>query len=215
MEVLRQSSLKTWQTCRAAFYAEYILGLNLGLGDPNLDFGTYIHLQAENYHKGLPYNAEALAEYISAVPANEADEVERRFEFVPVRPTTGEKLPWNFTGTIDRVYQGQLFDLKTSRSSWSQRRADEDLQATAYSYYWWQTYDDIPDFSFTVLRKDKRSNGGRFPLQTVTTHRTLEDFDRFWLFCYATINNIKRETIWPCTCRDQAHAAFSNQEIYV
>lgn len=228
---LRQSQIKCWLTCRAQYYAQYILGINLGEGDPNMDFGTFVHKQVENYHLGLDYDDHYLAPYMEVYQPEDFTRVELAFKFTPVLPELYNRhnLPAVFTGVIDRYWkQDGLHDLKTSQSSYSQTKVDAPLgisssfgydgtglQATAYCYYWWQNRGTLVPFTFDVLRKDTKKNGQAYPLQRVTTTRTVEDFKNFWLLCNTIINDISDETEWACTCKSQVHAVWSNKEITV
>lgn len=226
-EYLRQSQIKAWLNCPAQYYAQYVLGINLGEHDPNMEYGTYIHKQVEEYHLGHEYDATDLGPYLEVYSPDDFTRVELAFSFTPHLPgslTGRDNLPAYFTGIIDRYWKEDgLHDFKTSQSSYSQNKIDAPLgistsfgydgtglQATAYCYYWWQNRGTLVPFTFDVLRKDRKKKGERYPLQRVTTTRTVEDFKNFWLLCNKLINDISNEEVWPCNCRSRAHAVWSN-----
>lgn len=230
---LRQSSLNAWITCRAKYYGQYVLGLRLGDGDPNLEFGTMLHKQVEHYHQGKPYDVELLKPYTDEFPAvPEDDQCEVPFSVPLIHPGSGQSLPWILTGTIDRINAlSGLYDLKTTRYSISQAAIDNPLvgyglQATTYLYAAWtdqwrlgageiKLVDLQPKpMSFIIWRKDLRANGERFPVKTITTTRNFADFADFWELCRRVIAQIEQETVFPCSCRNQEHAWLSNPEIY-
>lgn len=217
MEALRQSSVKTWLQCRALFYGRYILGLDLDSTDPNLEYGTLFHQNVERYHLGGPYDAELIAAYTEQVPVNghaHRQWLELPFNFCPRHPVTGQELDIPFTGTIDRVVEHiSLYDLKTSRTSWSQKRADEDIQATAYAYYWWQEKGELLPFTFVIVRKDWKPTSRFAPLQMVTTTRTEADFAQFFNLLCTIGREIKSESRYPCSCRDGQHKWLEFKEV--
>ena len=205
---LRQSSIRAWEYCPAKYRATYELGLNLGEYDPNLMYGTMVHKMVEEYHLtglGNPLIDRYTGEYQSR------DFVYVEHSFSWDMPLTGI----TFTGTIDRIREHDLRDFKTSKVSYSQRRVDEDIQATAYLAYWYDKTGDIVPFGFDVLRKDKRANGAEFPLQVLATTRTREQLKMFELYCEQIAEAISRETEFRCTCRTQEHAVFSRTELYI
>jgi hypothetical protein len=168
-----------------------------------------VHKQVENYHLGEEYDQEIVAPYAAVVPVNDNNtQVEVSFKFTPVY--NDEPLRAEVTGIIDRMDDTGLYDLKTSSVSWSQKRADEDLQATMYCYYAYQTYGKLLPFTFVVYRKDWKPTSRFDQIQFVTTTRTPSDFDRLWLLMNKAINDIQAETEWPCHCRNLEHAVWSN-----
>lgn len=206
---LRQSSIKCWEKCRAQYFAQYILGINLGEYEPALFNGTMVHAEIEKYHLGKMYDETIVAPYAEVIKPVVGEFVEERFEFVPDH--LGEKLPVPVTGIIDRVMPGEaLYDLKTSSTSWSQRRADEDLQATLYLYYWYQEHSELLPFTFVIYRKDWKPTSRFDQIQTVTTTRSVKDFDRLWLHMYKTLEDISNEEEWSCACKNQEHSVWSN-----
>ena len=211
---LRQSMIKQWYYCKAAYYASYILGVPLGLGEIALDYGTAFHKEVENYHNGQPYDKELLAGYTAVVPIKA--QVEVSFEFRP--RYKGDEFPVLLTGTIDRISDIELSDFKTSSVSYSQAKVDAPLgiqsswgfdgtglQATMYLYYWWHTTGKLLPFSFIVYRKDKPNWEPARRIQIVTTTRTLEDFDNFWLFAFKTWEDIQLERDFKCSCKNKEH----------
>lgn len=206
---LSQSAITSWEFCRAKFYAEYILGLKLSDNDPNLWYGRHVHKQVENYHLGHDYDADIVRRYAEVYPSPAFVSVEQRFSFQPAL------LDIPFNGVIDRVAATGLHDVKTSTGSWSQRRADESIQATSYLAYWHHATGELVPFTFDVLRKDQRTNGEAFPLQSVTTHRTLDQLKAWQYQVAKLVHDINQEYIFACSCSSQEHAIWSRQELPV
>lgn len=214
MESLRQSSLNCWLHCKAEYYIKYILEVKIDDADPNMAFGSYFHQQIENYHKGKKYDSVLIAPYAELYPVDTTIDVELPFEVVLRHPETNEPLPLPFTGIIDQVTSEELRDIKTSRVSWSQNKADGELQATGYLYYWWQSFNKLQPFTYVVYRKDWQATSRFKRIQTVTTTRSVEDFTAFWLLCNKVINDIKAEDIWNCTCMSQEHAWLTAPNVF-
>lgn len=215
---LRQSSLKSFLTCPAQFYERYVLELP-EVFSPVLDLGTHYHKEVERYHLGQDHDQKLIEPYIQAVKPVEGELIEHQFEYVMKHPILGTELDIPFTGTIDRVVPNEfLADLKTSSTSWSQTKADKTmpdfsgwfpemsgLQATAYCYYWWQEHGELLPFDFVIFRKDIKKNGDKYPVKSVRTYRTLEDFAHFYDLCEKVIYDIKHEKDWSCQCQNQEH----------
>jgi hypothetical protein len=210
MSTLSQSAIKCWDTCPAKYYAQYVLGVNLGQGDVHMDWGTAFHKEVESYHLGTRYNEELISSYVAQYPRLDGDAVEVGFEFTPRLPATDEALPVTLTGIIDRLSWNEIRDLKTSSVSWSQRRADEDIQATLYCYFIWQELGELLPFTFMIYRKDWKPTSRFSQIQEVTTTRTVEDFKSFWLMTNKVILDIQSESVFPCTCRNEEHKIWSN-----
>lgn len=71
-------------------------------------------------------------------------------------PIPGVDVP--FVGIIDLIDNGFLVDHKTSNKSWSQSRADSDLQVTAYTYAYWAMRGEFPlGFRFDVAVKELKT----------------------------------------------------------
>jgi hypothetical protein len=216
---LRQSTIRSWLTCRAEFYEKFVLGLPQEF-IPVLELGTHYHKEVENYHRGQPYDAALIASYVEAVKPVPGELIEYEFSYIPRHPIFGTELDIPFTGTIDRVNPGEaLRDFKTSSSSWSQTKADKalpdlsgwypdtsGLQATAYCMYWWQEHGELLPFDFVVLRKDTKKDGSIYPVKSVRTVRTVEQFAQFFDLCQQVITDIQTETAWACTCINQRHS---------
>lgn len=192
MTTLRQSSIKTWLKCPRDYYEKYILELPQAF-DINLDFGHRVHAAIENYHKGQPYEAELIKDYTEAYAPDDINESERQFALIVTSDIV-------LTGTIDGINHQELRDFKTSASSWSQRRADEDLQATAYTWAWYQMTGKLLPFSFIILRKDWLPTSRFKPVQVVTTSRTLDQLRDFELLCQKVAGEIEQEYLWECKC---------------
>lgn len=201
LKALSVSKLRCWLTCPADFYDKYILGIEEY--NPDFDFGSRYHKAVEVYHL-TGETIDLIKAYTDIVPRDHVVEVEKPFEAILRHPETLEPLPLPFRGIIDAVgVSGALIDLKTSEKSWSQRKADEDLQATAYLYYWWQEHGELPEFNFVVARKHPTPRIK--PLDILTTKRTIQDFANFWLLANKTIKDIQAEETWACRCYNQAH----------
>lgn len=131
--------------------------------------------------------------------------VEERIENIFLQhPRTGESLPLPMTLVIDRVVsEDKLSDLKTSNAAWNQDKVDKDIQATIYSFAWWQITGVLPEFEFVVVRKNP---GPRTKaLDIFTTNRDISDFAEIWDWAKLIIQEIQLATEYPCTCYDGAH----------
>lgn len=218
---LRQSSIRSWLKCRAEYFGQYVLGLDLYYADPALDFGTHFHTQVENYHLGKPYDQGLIAPYVAQYEQADFEAIEEPFSFVPVNPSTGEALRASITGRVDRRTKTAMHDVKTSRTSYSQAKVDAvtgsqglwydgtGLQPTIYLWQHWQTHGELLPFIFDVYRKDKPQWEPERRLQVITTQRTVDDFERCWLMLNKVIAEIEAETVYPCSCRDEAHKMWS------
>lgn len=205
--ILRQSLIRCWEYCPAKYRATYILGLNLGEFDPNLMYGTGVHTLVERYHLKGELTPE-IKRYTDVYAAKDYLQIERAFSwYMPLAEV-------DFTGTIDRVAEDGLHDLKTSKVSYSQNKVDNDIQATAYLAYKHYESNMIVPFTFDILRKDKRANGQEFPLQVITTTRTEAQLIDFQYYCAKVVADIEAETEFRCLCRNQEHAIWSNVGIY-
>lgn len=214
---LRYSSLRTYLECPGKFYEQYILGLESWI--PELEYGTMLHAEVEKYHKGEEYSdtIEPYAEWHKAT-GEPHGRIEAQFLVPLAHPLSGEDLPVPLSGTMDRITDKRIYDFKTSSKSWSQSKADAPLgkpdfwgtdysgmQATAYCYAHWLETGEILPFSYVIFRKDTRANGKPYPVKTVDTTRTLEDFTRFWHICADAIAEILTRTDWPCACATKEH----------
>jgi hypothetical protein len=130
--------------------------------------------------------------------------VEERISIILKHPETGRPLPLPLSMVIDRVVSmKKLDDLKTSKAAWNQNQVDTDIQATLYLYAWWQKFNVLADFGFTVVRKNP---GPKTPaVATFTTSRTVQDFAVAWEWANNIITEINEATEYPCTCWDGAH----------
>ena len=218
LQLLRQSMIRSWLTCPAEYYQRYELGIEQPF-TPALELGTHYHKEVERYHLGKPYDEQLIAPYTEVVQPITGELIEHSFTYIPIHPVFGTKLDIPFTGTIDRVNPSMaLTDFKTSSSSWSQTKADKalpdltgwypetsGLQATAYCMYWWQEHGEVLPFDFVVLRKDRKKNGDIYPVKTIRTTRSIDNFAMFFDLCEQIITDIQNETEWLCTCINQTH----------
>lgn len=188
---------------------QYVLGIRDGEFNPDFIWGKYIHEEVEYYHRDGEGASADIARYTDVYEASDYVEVE--YPFTWNSPIIG--LP--FTGIIDRMDTALiLHDLKTSKCSWSQRKADDDIQATAYLAWNYSVSETLNPFTFDILRKDKRANGGEFPLQSVTTTRTKQQLLDFEYFCAKALNDMAREREYRCNCYDGAHKLWEATEVY-
>lgn len=208
---LRQSSIKSWLYCRAQYYAQYVLGVPLGLGNLNLEFGTMFHSEVENYHRGKAYNEDLISGYIKHYEPVGDPEVSFEFKIDDIR----------FTGMVDLMLPDETRDLKTSSTSYSQTKIDHvlgatttfgydgtGLQATAYTYWRYLQEGNIYPFTFVIYRKDKPLWTPERRIQQVTTTRTEQDMHIFEQFVRNIASQIEQETEYICSCNDKEHQVW-------
>lgn len=204
LKSLSQSKIRTWLNCKAEYYLKYELGIYLY--NPNFEAGTAYHAAVEDYHHGRPYDAELIKAYTEQFKPADVIATEVKFRTTFKHPETGESLAVPFSGIIDHIRKnGRLADLKTSQVSWSQNRADGDIQPTAYLFHQWQTTGKLEPFEFVIARKNWDESKRYAPLQVVSTERTLTDFASLWNLCYRIIEDISKEMYWDCSCKSKEH----------
>lgn len=202
LKYLRQSMLSVYEYCPALFYQEYILELKPY--QPHFDFGTQLHSAIENYHRGKSYNPLLVQDYSVRFPVDFFDELEVPFETQFKHPFTGETLIMPVRGRMDAIRRSDgLYDFKSSKSSWSQAKADNSVQATTYLYHHWQETGELVPFYFVVIRKDRER--ARKPIDVLTTHRTVDDFAALWLRYFKLATDIEQRLEWRCRCRYAQH----------
>lgn len=201
-EILTQSQIKTYLECKAKFYNDCVLGLSLWV--PAFEQGTDYHAAVEAYHLHGTTD-ERIQPYMDAVAQKDYLSIERPFKMRLAHPESGELLPVYLAGRIDRIAADGVHDFKTSSVSWSQARADKDIQATIYLYAMWQSTGELQPFHFDILRKDRRANGEAYPCKAVTTLRDTWHFKSLWLLVQKIVRDMDNETDWSCACPGRIH----------
>ncbi len=124
--------------------------------------------------------------------------VEESFSVELADPDTGVAIDIPFEGRIDLIEQTPngiaVIDHKTAAKAYDQNRIEHDLQLTAYSYVMsrkgYEPKDIIPRFD--VLMKNGACKFIQYP-----THRTQNDYRRFFRIAHSVVNGIRAESFYP------------------
>lgn len=195
------TSLQMYENCPHCWYLENVVGVEKPKS-PELDLGTKVHKAIEKWHKTgrkvltMP-EAPFLKAYIKHYGENYWNEdsqlLEHKFEIELKNPVTDAPSGVLFAGTIDRVVDNWLFDHKTSKSNWSQEKADSDLQASGYYLAHYLLTGKLADgFTFNVLVKNKTK-----VCRPVTTYREMNDLELVFERMMRSIKNIESENFKP------------------
>lgn len=191
---LSASRLSSYAWCPAQFHRSYILGIK----DPpsgEMAFGSAVHEGIEANLNGQDGELVFLRSWRTAL-TQLPDTQRPLFQGLSTRgldllsmvaglDLQGEsekrigvihpEIPLPFIGYVDLWTEGHIYDFKTTRSGWSQKKADAQVfQPAIYSQAHIDTFGTIPRFTYVVL---PRIAG---PLQLVDGSRTgAQIFDAF------------------------------------
>jgi len=195
------SSMRVYENCPHKYRLSYIRGYWINKESTALRFGSAIHKALEAMYKGQdaklalkksiyekPENvlwkkSNPDREYNLAVKMLEMydkkklhlipRDVEKMFNIEVINPETNEKLPWTLKGKMDIVTKdGWICDHKTSSGSLTQTWADNEFQATAYSFAYKNLYKETEKgIIYNVLIKRVKEPR----LEAIVTRRDLSD----------------------------------------
>jgi CRISPR/Cas system-associated exonuclease Cas4 (RecB family) len=164
-------------------------------------YGSKIHKQVDNYHKGLKYDEKLIKRYTDKIPKDFYKETEMWLPQTKLYNPLNENdiIETPFVGRIDGIVakNDAIADLKTYNGSMSQKMADESEQATLYLFMQWVNNGGIPpSFIFINFRKDKNKKGEPMPIQIIETKRKKRDFIELWKELKNFDNSIKDEIFY-------------------
>jgi CRISPR/Cas system-associated exonuclease Cas4 (RecB family) len=184
------SQIRSFYFCPKCWYLNYYLGLKMP--EPEyFTFGKKVHKAIEMYHKGEYKYGQETDKYIDiyreAYPPK-YDEIESYFEIPIINPLNGkETLKTKLNGIIDKINEGWIEDHKTASKLWSQKKLDDDIQMTIYSYAYRKIYNK-KERGIRVNVLLKRANPA---LQTLDTFRVLGDYIEMYNFIMKYIHDVK------------------------
>ena len=163
--------------------------------NPILELGSAVHKGIEEYHRfGKRAFSAQTAPFLKAyteIYRPEYQKVEEKF-IIPLFDT-GIML----TGTMDLVKNNWIFEHKTSATNWTQKRADEHKQVTAYSYAYRQIFKkEEQGIRFNILVKNKTPK-----VQLLDTFRNELDYMIWKEWVLSILDGIKNNQFEPSFSR--------------
>jgi putative RecB family exonuclease len=114
----------------------------------------------------------------------------------------------------DREGELVITDWKTSAQRWSKRKADTEIQPTAFCYAYYQQYGVIPKFRYDIAVKTKTP-----AFQQEHTTRSVEDFARLGWLVESVEKAVKAEAFVPqpgfvcASCQYQQACSVAHQRL--
>lgn len=181
------SQIRSFYECPRCWYYHYYLKVEMP-EKSHFTFGKRVHDALAHYHTGKGKIDEDLKPYVeiySKTYTPEYQTVEKMFTIPLIHPVTGVRAEGiMLKGKADLVKDSWVIDHKTASrlANWSQRKVDEDIQGTVYSYWHVHKFKKEPSgIRFNILVKGEKPQ-----LFYFDTFRTTGDyvvmFDYFMMY---------------------------------
>lgn len=194
------TSLQGYENCPHCWYLENVVGIERPESEALLE-GIAAHNAIETWHKRGKIITGRGEKYVQAYRRTYGDDywkepcdIETYFKIKLVHPETGEDSGLMFSGKVDRITaDGWLFDHKTAKSNWQQKKADEDKQASGYSLWYYLTKKKLPaGVTFNVLVKNKT-----IVCRPLTTYRDMNDLILVYNWMTMLADRIRNDEFEP------------------
>jgi CRISPR/Cas system-associated exonuclease Cas4 (RecB family) len=197
------SAITTYQDCPLMFKYQYVDKM-IGLPSKALEIGKLVHKGIELFNTKqdalsilkremiTEMNKEnidmfrlvrrCVQSYIDHPVQLEKGELEGdnelmcKFDFVNSK---GDTLDIPLLGCIDRATNKRIIEYKTTSEDYTQIKVDTSIQGDIYSYFYYRTYQKLPDrITYWIVNKKDVMKSIEYVPQILHTNRTVEQIDR-------------------------------------